>query len=170
MHYIGISLIRAEPYYIKNISKLNSIAKCENNMEGKFELAGICKVRFKGEMAWLNFRKGVVCSKNFSDWGVRIKVDKDLYESGVVPFNGNICFQKKEFRVNLTKYNEFLPTFIKLSIIKILAFFFGAKLIGILKKRAINRSENIAIMSFDEEKGINLISTEFYKFKNIFCF
>ena len=76
-------------------------------------------------------------------------------------------FKKKEFRVNLTKYNEFLPTFIKLSIIKILAFFFGAKLIGILKKRAINRSENIAIMSFDEEKGINLISTEFYKFKNI---
>lgn len=170
MHYIGISHIRAESYYVKNMSKFKISSEKEIFKKNDFELAGVCQVRFKGEIAWLNLRKGIVCSKNFSDWGIRLKIENNLYESGVVPYSGDICFEKKQFLVNITKYNEFLPSFTKLSIIKILAFFFGANLIGFLKKRAINRSDNKALMSYDEEQGINFISTDYKKSKDIFVF
>ncbi|MDC3312003.1 hypothetical protein OAW28_05055 [Alphaproteobacteria bacterium] len=167
MHYIGISHVRADSYFVKNKSKFLASSKKEIPQKDKFECAGVYRVRFKGEPAWLNLRKGVVCSKNFSDWGIRLKIDNCLYESGVVPFSGDVYFNKQPFNVNLTKYKEFIPSFIKLGIIKILACFFGAGLIGILKRSAINRSEHTAILSFDEEHGITYISNNCKKSKNI---
>ncbi|MDA9816124.1 hypothetical protein N9C75_03610 [Alphaproteobacteria bacterium] len=167
MHYIGISLIRSQNLFLRKIPKLNSVQKDGALAKKKYELAGIYRVKYKEELGWLNIRKGVICSKNYSEWGFRIMVDGEIYETGVVPMSGDKNKTLDGFQVSLTKLNEFVPSFVKLTIIKILAFFFGFRLIEFLKKRVIHRTDSKAMMSYDERLGLSLISTGFDESKAI---
>ena len=157
MHYIGVSFVRANEILNNGLYLPKQNKEIQFNPDD-FPNAGLKICEFKKEIAWLNYQKGVVCSKSHSDWGVRVYRENKYYESGVVPYLSLNPPLNDVFIVNLTQQREFSPSFFKMTIIKILAFMFGRRIITYLKRRVIHKHDAEITLRFDTQTGLNVVS------------
>lgn len=160
MHYIGISFIRARGIQCQKLY-LSSLPTLDTGKLTSFPDAGLVRCVYRGEDAWLNIKKGVVCSTHYSDWGLRIYQGSKCYETGVVPYNIDAQGEIGSFKVYLTQKKEFIPSFLKLTVIKIFAYTFGRSLIKALKRRVIHNYDNEITIAFDPTEGFKIVKNCF---------